>query len=150
MTTSPVPRPALLLGASGLLPSLAMLVAMGLLPGHRAAAATVGIAYGALIASFVGGAWWGLAAARAEAAAQPRILVLSVVPCLLAWPALLVAPAAGLLLLAAVFATLPAMDRDLRARGVAPDWWLSLRLPLSFGMATLHAASAAILLVSAP
>ena len=53
-------------------------------------------------------------------------------------------------LLAAVFASLPAMDRDLRARGVAPDWWLSLRLPLSFGMATLHAASAAILLVSAP
>ena len=150
MTIATVPRSAVLLGASGLLPSLAMLAAMVVLPGDRPAAATVGIAYGALIASFVGGAWWGLAAARADAAAQPRILVLSVVPCLLAWPALLIAPAAGLVLLAAVFAALPAMDRDLRVRGVAPDWWLSLRLPLSFGMATLHAASAAILLVSAP
>ena len=149
MTASSVPRSALLLGASGLLPSLAMVAAIAALPGYRATAAAVGIAYGALIASFIGGAWWGLAAARAEAAAQPRLLVLSVVPCLFAWPAVLIAPAAGLLLLAAVFAALPAMDRDLRARGVAPEWWLSLRLPLSFGMAALHAAAAAILLVSA-
>ena len=148
MTDSPVPRSALVLGLSGLLPSLAMVTAMILWPAHRATAATIGMAYGAVIASFVGGAWWGLSAALAEAEALPRMLARSVVPSLTAWLALLVPAASGLLVLAAVFASLLPMDRELRRLGMAPGWWFSLRLPLSLGMAALHAAAAAVLLFS--
>ena len=148
MTDSAVPRSALWLGLSGLLPSIAMVAAMILWPAHRGAAATVGMAYGAVIASFVGSAWWGLAAARAEAVALPRMLARSVVPSLTAWLALLLPPASGLLMLAAIFASLLPMDRELRRLGMAPGWWFALRLPLSLGMAALHAAAAAILLFS--
>ncbi|MBR0679948.1 DUF3429 domain-containing protein [Roseomonas eburnea] len=149
MTDSPAPRAAKLLGFAGLVPSLTMVAALVLLPGYRDAAAVMGVAYGALIASFVGGAWWGLVSARAEPTAQPRMLVRSVVPALLAWLALLVPPASGCLLLAAIFASLPPMDRDLCRQGVAPAWWFGLRRPLSLAMAGLHAAAAAILVFSA-
>lgn len=147
MTDSSVPRAALILGLAGLLPSIAALAAAAALPEWREAAARVGLAYGAVIASFVGGAWWGLAAARAEAAALPRLLVLSVLPSLVAWPALLVPTTTGMLLLAGLFATLLPTDRRLLRDGVAPAWWMGLRMPLSLGMATLHAAMAAVLLV---
>jgi Protein of unknown function (DUF3429) len=149
MTDSSVPRAARLLGLAGLLPSLAMVVVLIALPGARGAAAAVGLAYGALIASFVGGAWWGLAAARAQAP-PPRLLALSVVPSLLAWPALLLRPEAGLLMLAIIFAALVPTDRRLQREAVAPAWWLALRRPLSFGMAALHAAAAGILAFSGP
>lgn len=148
MTDSPVPRSALLLGLAGLAPSLAMVAVMALRPGWRDAAAIVGLGYGALIASFIGGAWWGLAAARAEPAALPRMLLRSVVPSLSAWPALLIRPEVGFMMLAAIFVSLLPMDRELCRKGLAPGWWYALRLPLSLAMAGLHAAALAILLVS--
>ena len=92
MSNASIPRPALLLGAAGLLPSLAMppLLAAG---GDAAAfALQAGPAYGALIASFIGGAWWGLAANKAEGAALTRWLAASVLPMLVAWVALLLPP----------------------------------------------------------
>jgi hypothetical protein len=143
-----LPRAAWLLGLAGLLPSAAMLAAMILLPDRRGSAAAAGLAYGALIASFVGGAWWGLAA-RGGAAAQPRLLALSVLPSLIAWPALLLPPATGLLLLAVTFAALLPTDRRLVAAGVAPHWWMALRQPLSLGMAGLHAAAAVLMAAGA-
>ena len=142
MSNAPIPRPALLLGAAGLLPSLAMppLLAAG---GDAAAfALQAGPAYGALIASFIGGAWWGLAANRAEGAALTRWLVASVLPMLAAWVALLLPPQAGLLLLAVIFALLPLADRAAQAASMAPAWWWRLRLPLSLLMACLHGVSA--------
>jgi hypothetical protein len=147
MTDSPLPRAARLLGLAGLIPTLAMVAVLALWPEMGAWAAKAGAAYGAVIASFVGGTWWGLAA-RAEAV-QQRLLVLSVVPSLTAWPAVLVPPATGLLLLALVFATLLPTDRRLVADGTAPGWWLALRRPLSWGMAVLHLAGAAILVFRA-
>lgn len=148
-TDSTVPRPALLLGLAGMLPSLAMLAVMLALPEWRGAAARIGLGYGAVIASFVGGAWWGLVAARPDAGARSRLLALSVVPSLLAWPALLLPPAAGLLLLAMVFAALLPTDARLRRDGIAPAWWMGLRRPLSLGMALMHGAAAALLVLSA-
>ena len=147
MTDSTLPRAARLLGLAGLLPTLAMVAVMALAPEWRLAAATVGLGYGAVIASFVGGAWWGLAA-RGERV-QPRLLVLSVLPSLTAWPAALMPPTTGLLLLALVFAALLPTDRRLVTDGVAPGWWLALRRPLSWGMAALHLAGAAILAFTA-
>jgi hypothetical protein len=148
MSESTLPRAARLLGLAGLIPTLAMLAALLALPDWRDGVAKAGLAYGAVIASFVGGAWWGLAA-RAETVA-PRLLALSVLPSLMAWPALLVPPATGLLVLAVIFASLLPTDRRLVAEGVAPSWWLALRRPLSWGMAVLHLAGAAILVVTAP
>jgi hypothetical protein len=101
-----------------------------------------GPAYGALIASFIGGAWWGLAANRAEGAALTRWLALSVLPMLMAWVALLLPPQAGLLLLAIIFALLPLSDRAAQAASMAPAWWWRLRLPLSLSMACLHGVAA--------
>ena len=146
MSNASIPRPALLLGAAGLLPSLAMppLLAAG---GDAAAfALQAGPAYGALIASFIGGAWWGLAANRAEGAALTRWLVASVLPMLVAWVALLLPPQAGLLLLAVIFALLPLADRAAQAASMAPAWWWRLRLPLSLLMACLHGVSAGMVL----
>ena len=148
MTDSTLPRAALILGLAGLAPSIAALAAMVALPEWRDSAAQAGLAYGAVIASFVGGAWWGLAAGRAEPAMLPRLLVLSVLPSLMAWPALLVPLPTALLVLSALFVTLLPTDRRLVRAGVAPAWWMGLRTPLSLGMAALHAAMAALLLTT--
>lgn len=142
-----VPRAALHLGLAGLLPSVAMVAVMAALPEAAAAAAGAGIAYGGVIASFVGGTWWGIAAARAEGAARQRILVASAVPPLVAWPALLLPPATALLLLAVLFAMLPPTDARLLREGFAPAWWPPLRRMLSLGMAALHVAAAVLLMV---
>jgi hypothetical protein len=142
MSKLPIPRPALLLGAAGLLPSLAMPVMLASGDGAAAFALQAGPAYGALIASFIGGAWWGLAANKAEGAVLTRWLVLSVLPMLAAWVALLLPPQAGLLMLAVIFALLPLADRAAQAGALAPDWWWRLRLPLSLLMACLHGVSA--------
>lgn len=143
MSESTLPRAARLLGFAGLIPTLAMVAVMAVAADWRGLAATAALGYGAVIASFVGGAWWGLAA-RAETV-QPRLLVLSVVPSLTAWPAALMPPVPGLLLLALVFAALLPTDRRLVTDGVAPGWWMALRRPLSWGMAVLHLAGAAVL-----
>ena len=145
MSKPPIPRPALLLGAAGLLPSLAMPVLLAAGDAAAAFALKAGPAYGALIASFIGGAWWGLAANRAGDAALTRWLVLSVLPMLAAWVALLLPPQAGLLMLAVIFALLPLADRAAQAGALAPEWWWRLRLPLSLIMACLHGVSAGML-----
>ena len=150
MSESTVPRAALWLGLSGLIPSIAMLAAILLLPEWREIGARGGMAYGAVIASFVGGAWWGLAASRAAPDDLPRRLVISVIPSLVAWPALLAPPVPGLAVLALLFATLLPTDRRFLAEGLAPAWWVGLRRPLSLGMAGLHAAAALALALGAP
>ena len=58
------PRIILVYGLAGVVPFVAPPLASLAWPGLRDAAATVAVAYGALILSFLGGARWGLAAAR--------------------------------------------------------------------------------------
>jgi hypothetical protein len=99
-------------------------------------------AYAALILSFLGGIHWGLAmhaslpAAPAPADAQPQpalaplALAWGVVPSLLAWPALLMPPAAGLVLLGALLLVCYAVDRQLYPPQGAAHW-LHLRFRLS-------------------
>jgi hypothetical protein len=140
MTSPALPRSAALLGAAGVLPTAAALVAVT--AGDRGIAAfgfTVAAVYGAAILSFIGGAWWGLAAARAEGTRLAALLGLAVVPSLVAAGALLVLSPAALLVLAAAFALTPLVDARLAANGLAPPWWLRLRLPLSATMSVLHA-----------
>ncbi|TKW73462.1 MAG: DUF3429 family protein [Staphylococcus hominis] len=98
--------------------------------------------YAALILSFLGGLWWGLAAA---AASPPRwVWLAAVLPSLWALAALAAGLAGGstmlaLLPLAAAILLTPLLDRRLVSEGMAPHWWMRLRIPLSLGLGLLTA-----------
>ena len=146
-----VPVPALVLGGAGLLPPLlAIFVRLSAGDGVPLArfAMLLGLQYVSLILSFLGGLWWGLAAARLPAERIGPMLGLAVVPTLIAF-ALQVGSGwyphgATIALAVALLATLP-VDRRLAAAGLAPRWWMRLRLPLSGGLAVLTLGLAALL-----
>lgn len=145
-----VPILARWLGLAGLLPQAALVAILYLDTGaYRDAAMLGAYAYAALIFSFLGGTWWGIAAS-APAAERRHALgwvwIAAVLPSLIAMAGLvpvvlgltplqpsLVAIGAGLLLS-------PLVDRGLG--GLAPRWWMSLRVPLSLGLGTLTVAAA--------
>ena len=126
---------ARVLGLAGLLPFLAGATALAVLdaPGLRAWAATALVAYGALIATFLGGIHWGLAM-RGMQPVNVR-LGWGVSPSLLAWVALLLPVGPGLGLLAVLLAVCYAVDRTLYA-SAGLSGWLGLRLQLT-SVATL-------------
>lgn len=145
----PLPR---LLGFAGLLPQLACaLVLWAGPPEWRYAAQAIAFGYAALIFSFLGGTWWGLAA-MAPAAERRRSLgwlwVAAVVPSLIALAAYLpwvfgeTWPEPSLVMLSGAILMSPAVDA--RLGPLAPRWWMVLRVPLSVGLgaATLAAALA--------
>lgn len=122
-----------------MLPALAAFVVAWAHGGARggvagAFAVLAGVAYGALILSFLGGIWWSVACARLEGAGQRQLLVTAVLPSIVAGAILCVLPfnarAAGGLMGAAIVATLLG-DRWLAGAGLVPGWWLALRMPLS-------------------
>ncbi|MCP9221314.1 DUF3429 domain-containing protein [Erythrobacter sp. LQ02-29] len=134
----PLPRA---LSFAGLLPQLACVAALWLGPeGWRYAALAIAWGYAALIFSFLGGLWWGIAASRIrEGERVPGWLwVASVLPSLVAlatylpwvfgeeWPRpSLVALAVGLV---------ASLWVDRRIAPSAPSWWMALRVPLSIGL----------------
>jgi len=131
-----VPRAALLLGAGGVLPFLAaalgVLFADHLYPFSLLALIT----YGAVILSFLGGIRWGLAiAGMVPRAALARALIVSVVPALLGWAALLLSLRQGYLLLVVAFVVALLDDVAATRRGEAPPWYPKLRLPLTLAAA---------------
>ncbi len=137
----PLPR---LLGLAGLLPQLACLLALWFGPADwRYIALASAWGYAALIFSFLGGLWWGIAAVcSAQGEEAPGWLwVAAVMPSLIAfatylpwifgwrWPApSLAVLGAGLLASLAV---------DQRLGTLAPGWWLALRRPLSLGLGAM-------------
>ena len=148
-----VPIAARVLGGAGLLPVLLAII-VRLSAGASADAelahfaVIVGFSYVALILSFLGGAWWGLAAARLSVERLGPWLGIAVVPSLVA---LVLQPLSGwypgpsaVLLGLAVIATL-LVDRRLAANGLAPRWWMRLRVPLSAALGVLTLILAALL-----
>lgn len=129
-----------LLGFAGLLPQLvAGYVLLENNPDWRFTALAMAYAYAALIFSFLGGLWWGLAATAGDRA--PKWLwVAAVIPSLVAlvsawpwatggsWPGPSMVTL-GLGLIASLM-----VDWRVQNRGIAPEWWLSLRVPLSLGL----------------
>ena len=88
--TSRVPIAAAMLGAAGLLPLILALfvrLAGGVYPDTPIPIVLGGLAlsYAALILSFLGGIWWGVAATRATPELMPRLMGLAVLPSLIAW-----------------------------------------------------------------
>ncbi|MEM1314575.1 MAG: DUF3429 domain-containing protein [Pseudomonadota bacterium] len=140
-----VPRPALWLGLSGLIPFVALAVLCHAAPAPWNFRALVALAgYGAAILSFMGGCRWGFAASGMEEEGPSWFrLGVSVVPALLAWASLLAFPAAGALVCALGLIALFAADVSLTRAGGAPAWWPALRLPLTVGAAGSLLAGAA-------
>jgi hypothetical protein len=125
-TRSAIPTLAHTLGYAGLLPqAAALLILLWGNTDYRYSALAFAFAYGALILSFLGALWWGLAAAQPDAAPE-WIWPAGVLPCLIAL---------------AIAATL-FVDRRLCRLELCPPGWLRLRARLSSGLALLTALCA--------
>ena len=135
------------LGLAGLLPQLAAVAVVfsGDTPLHFTALA-MGYAYAALILSFLGGLWWGIAASQKDppewlwvAAIAPSLIALgTAVP----WATGQPWPGPSLVILGVALIGAPAVDLALARRALVPAWWMSLRLPLSLGLGGLTLALA--------
>jgi hypothetical protein len=136
---SRIPRPALLLGLAGLLPFL-WSAATHLSPDLAAWAgqflspmflgAYVGLTYGTVILSFMSGVLWGFAT-RTTGRDAAFAYTLSVIPAL--WVFFMVSDASDIstIFLASGFVGLLLLDAMFQAWGLAPRWWLRLRVMLT-------------------
>ncbi len=134
-TTLKVPVSAAWLGGLGAVPFAALALAFALLDGWpRTSISHALVAYGATILSFLGGVHWGLAIAPSGASDQGNLrtrLMVSVVPSLVGWSALLVDTRPGLFILAAAIALMLWVDLRATRSRLAPAWYPKLRIPLS-------------------
>ncbi|MCO5561181.1 hypothetical protein L7F22_014802 [Adiantum nelumboides] len=96
--------------------------------------------YGAVILSFLGAPHWGLAMVGIHASPSHKIFnfasnsvryVWSVIPSLLAWPALLMSTVPKLQILICSFALVLGVDVIFASSGLLPPWYLSLRVLLT-------------------
>lgn len=142
-----VPRPALWLGLAGLIPFAAGAVAIwSVEPRWSGVALIVQMAYAACILSFMGAVHWGLAMAGtgvtgpgpstggSHAGMTWTRAGGSVIPPLLAWLSLIMAPLPGLILLILSFVGLFWADLKAIRLGQAPTWYLPLRKTLTIGV----------------
>ncbi len=135
-----VPVPAILLGLAGLIPfayGVVMIFAsagsaptLGLFPSDATGGLFILERFGAAILGFMGGCLWGFASARPEGPSL-TLLTASAVPAFIAFVAIRDTPALSCLWLAFGFVVLQAIDVVFHRTGVAPAYWLSLRLPLT-------------------
>ena len=130
-----VPAPALWLGVLGLVPFVGA-TGLSLMKAviDPSIALTALITYGAVILSFLGGIHWGAALIRdhaKDAPGQTGWYVLSVLPSLVAWGALLMTPAKGLVTLAVSFLAMASIDTFAARAGQLPNWYPKLRWLLS-------------------
>lgn len=129
----PLPRTVAWLGYGGLLPFLALAPASLLDHHHDVVWSDALYAYGAIILSFIGALHWGLAMSLPELTERQRsaCFAWSVVPALIAWPAVLFSPTIAGPLLIIGFIAHYLQDRRLADQASLPGWYLPLRLRLS-------------------
>lgn len=134
-----IPRPALLLGLAGLIPFLwsaatqlspALAGWAGQFLSPMFLGAVVGLTYGTVILSFMSGVLWGFAT-KAEGAQAAIAYGLSVIPALWVFVMVTDASANSTIFLAAGFVGLLLLDAMYSAWGLAPGWWLRLRVMLT-------------------
>lgn len=138
------------LGLAGLLPQFTCVAVLYAGPAEwREAALAIAFAYAALILSFLGGMWWGIAAA-APAAQRRKALgwlwIAAVLPsfvalaCFLPWALDWAWPEPSLVMLGG--ALLVTLGVDAKLSALAPRWWMTLRVPLSTGLGLATIATA--------
>ena len=128
-----LPRTVAWLGYGGLIPFL-VLTPVSLLDYHYSALWSDALyAYGAIILSFIGALHWGLAMSLPELSERQRsaLFLWSVVPALIAWPAVLFSPPIAAPLLVFGFIAHYLQDRRLARQATLPGWYLPLRLRLT-------------------
>jgi hypothetical protein len=140
-----LPRIAFLLGLSGLLPQI-MAAAICLHPPHAAFGQFAAFLYAALIFSFLGGLWWGIAAVKQTA---PRWLYgAAVMPTLISFGAGLLWIVRGgsagpsLIIVGLGLLLSPLIDWQLDRQGLVPGRWLTMRIILSLGLGALTVLAA--------
>ena len=127
----PIPRAALIPGLLGVLPILVLSWAAispgGLMNTSQALMALN--SYAAIILTFVGALWWGVAARAPKSLISNSMMVWSVVPALYAWFVMLVASRTALTALIAGFIVQWSLDSVLMyvAAGILPFWVYRLR-----------------------
>jgi len=133
-----IPPPALILGLAGLLPflygALSVLVPATAGLGRAWSANHTGPAllqiYGIVVLCFMAGVIWGFAA-RAEGPQAALFYALSVIPAIFVFLTAFVEPRASLVMLIVGFLALLAVDGAAAKQGLAPAWWMRLRLLLT-------------------
>ena len=133
-----IPASAAALGFSGLIPFLVPAIGLWVVgSSYQFELATALVAYGAVILSFLGGIRWGEAITRNSLLPGWAALILSVIPSLIGWLALLlhfmVNHTLALILLAVGFIVQYLLDRRATDKGELPLWFGRLRLYLSCG-----------------
>jgi Protein of unknown function (DUF3429) len=136
---TPIPRSALILGLAGLIPFVAS-VATELSPalaawtsttiGPRFVGPYMGLAYGTIILAFMSGVLWGFAT-KATGQVAAGGYALSVIPALWAFFFVGSGPVSSAIWLALGFLLLFGLDIMFWQRGLAPPWWLGLRIMLT-------------------
>jgi Protein of unknown function (DUF3429) len=129
MMTIRTPQRVALLGYGGLLPFIATTLGSVLDDSHALIWLDALHAYGAVILSFVGALHWGFAMLATDLDDDERDAryLWSVIPALLAWPALLLTGALASTLLLVGFLLHYWQDRRLVKHCALPAWYLPLR-----------------------
>lgn len=134
-----IPRAALLLGLAGLLPFLWGALTLWSDAAARLTLDTLGprfvgpyvmLQYGTIILAFMSGVLWGFAT-KATGAVAASGYALSVLPALWAFFFIGGGPVSAAIYLIAGFAGLLGLDWMFWRQGLAPPWWMRLRLLLT-------------------
>lgn len=137
-----IPRSALLLGLAGLLPFFWGVATLFIPATHALTMNVMGprfvgpfviLQYGTVILAFMSGVLWGFAT-KAEGAVAASGYLLSVLPAL--WAFFLVGdgPVSSAAYLIAGFIALLGLDFMFWRQGLAPEWWMHLRVLLTVGV----------------
>lgn len=138
-----IPLPALVVGYLGLIPFVygvlllfseaGSLPTFGFFTSDRAGGLQVLESFGAAILGFMGGCLWGFASGPGRVPTW-GLLAASAVPAFFAAVAVRPDPGLSCIYLAFGFVVLQGIDVLFHRASVAPEWWLSLRLPLTAGV----------------
>jgi hypothetical protein len=144
LSAARIPLSALLPGLAGLIPfwalALSGVLPMGIPP---IIALLAFLTYGAVILSFVGAIWWGMAVATAMQTPKAFMFVWSVMPALIGWFATLMPADLGILILAVGFVIQWLLDAGLSRwyPAIFPAWVFRLRTILTAGVLGAVAAA---------